>query len=70
MAGGKTGIAHAPVAGLCGFDGQIADCDEGVAQRARMAEPTRRLMQVEGAGPLTAIVATADDSLAAGRGWH
>ena len=48
---------------LCSFDQQIANYDRRIVQLAQTSEPARRLMQVEGVGPLTAtaIVATAGD---------
>jgi transposase len=48
---------------LCGLDERIAHYDGRIAQLARASEPARRLMQVEGIGPLTAtaLVATAGD---------
>lgn len=48
---------------LCGFDERIAEYDGRITQLARTNESARRLMKVEGVGPLTAtaIVATAGD---------
>jgi len=48
---------------LRGFDERIAEYDGRIGELARASEAARRLMQVEGVGPLTAtaIVATAGD---------
>ncbi len=52
------------------LDARVADYDGRIAQLARSSEPARRLMQLEGVGPLTAtaIVATAGDGRQFGSG--